>query len=259
VTKPLIIAHRGGAGPWPENTLLVFSAAARTGYDGAELDVQLTRDEKLAVFHDFRLKRRLAGGGRMSRPLCELDYCRLLAVKLGNERIPLLRDVIESVRSASKNFRLFIEIKTSFADRTLSAAPEAVAEAVVGELRGLDFFENAVLVGFDWPALMHAKKMAPELPCWFSTQGPGSRWARSARSWGAHFGRSLSEAIVQAGGDGWFCPRSRATPKAVQEARERGLKFGVWTVNDPKEMRALAALGVDAICTDRPDLLAALP
>ena len=136
-------------------------AQLRAGYDGAELDVQLTRDKELAVFHDFRLKPRLAGGCRISRPLCDLDYSELLAVKLGNERIPLLRDVIESVQSVRKDFRLFIEIKTSFADPRLSAAPEAVAEAVVGELRGLDFFENTVLVGFDWAALIHAKKIAP--------------------------------------------------------------------------------------------------
>ena len=52
---PLNIAHRGGAGLWPENTLAAFENAARMGCDGAELDVQLTRDGRLAVFHDYAL------------------------------------------------------------------------------------------------------------------------------------------------------------------------------------------------------------
>src|SRR5437763_3915862 len=56
MTKPLNIAHRGGALLWPENTLFAFISAAKAGYDGAELDVQLTRDEKLVVFHDLRVK-----------------------------------------------------------------------------------------------------------------------------------------------------------------------------------------------------------
>src|SRR5262245_527591 len=53
---PLIIAHRGGAGLWPENTLFAFKQAAAAGFDAAELDVQLSRDGQLVVFHDVRLK-----------------------------------------------------------------------------------------------------------------------------------------------------------------------------------------------------------
>src|SRR5215469_11205901 len=53
----LNIAHRGGAQLWPENTLPAFIAAASAGSDAAELDVQLTHDDRLIVFHDFRLKR----------------------------------------------------------------------------------------------------------------------------------------------------------------------------------------------------------
>jgi glycerophosphoryl diester phosphodiesterase len=52
----LNIAHRGGAGLWPENTLNAFARAAAMGADGAELDVQLTRDNEVVVFHDNRLK-----------------------------------------------------------------------------------------------------------------------------------------------------------------------------------------------------------
>ncbi len=60
----------------------------------------------------------------------------------------------------------------------------------------------------------------------------------------------------RAGGDGWFPMFRDATPEAIAEAHALGLKAGAWTVDDPGEMRALVATGIDALCTDRPDLLA---
>ena len=71
MAKLLNIAHRGGARLWPENTLYAFAQAARAGCDGAELDLQLTRDGRLVVFHDYRLKPELcrSPGGRWLKGL----------------------------------------------------------------------------------------------------------------------------------------------------------------------------------------------
>src|SRR6185295_12358125 len=142
----LNIAHRGGAGLWPENTLYAFAEAARAGFDGAELDVQLTCDGRLVVFHDFRLKPELCrrpdgiwlrGRQKLIREvpfgeISSLDVGRIRPRSLyarthrvlhprDGERIPLLSEVIAAVRSLRKNFRLFIEIKTSAEHRDLSA------------------------------------------------------------------------------------------------------------------------------------------
>jgi glycerophosphoryl diester phosphodiesterase len=269
MSKPLNIAHRGGAQLWPENTLFAFVSAAKAGYDGAELDVQMTRDDKLVVFHDFRLKRelcRFADGRWVGRTriaplplirertfaeLQEFDVGRprpgtLYALRHKNlrahdgEHMPSLEQVIAGVRAVKPDFQLFVEIKTSLKDTALSAAPEAVAEAVLAELRRAKFLEHAVMVGFDWRGLIHAKRLEPELRCWFST-APRARIAAAS--------------IKQVGGDGWFCSRDRARARNVKEARALGLGFGVWTVNAVSGMRALTGLGVDAICTDRPDRL----
>ena len=267
--KPLNIAHRGGAGLWPENTLFAFVSAAQSGFDGAELDVQLTRDGRLVVFHDFRLKPELcrdSGGqwlaGRHLPLIKDLNFSELQGFDVGRpkpgtfyacshrnltprdgERMPSLSDVIGAVRAVKKDFRLFIEIKTSAEDPALSAPAEAVAEAVVADLRRSASGASAVLVSFDWKGLVHAKRLDPALPCWFTTD-------RNAR-----FG---ADNIKSFGGDGWFCELSRANAEAVHAARARGLSFGVWTVNAPSDMRALMAHGVDAICTDRPDILKTL-
>ncbi len=279
--KPLNIAHRGGAKLWPENTLFAFEQAASAGFDGAELDVQLTSDGKVVVFHDLLLKPELCRhsdgrwlSARERRPISELSWPELSRFDVGRikprtlyaqrhrvkhprdgERMPLLSEVIAGVRREKTDFKLFIELKTSGEDRGM-----ALAEAVVAELRKTDFTRNAVLVGFDWASLLHAKTIAPDLPCWFTTK---RRAPHTARSWagGFHpskFKGSIPQAITRAGGDGWFASRTQVTRARIEEAHALGLKIAVWTVNDTRTMRGLKRLGVDGIVTDRPDRLAAL-
>jgi glycerophosphoryl diester phosphodiesterase len=303
------IAHRGGADLKPENTLAAFRDAVARGCDGAELDVQLSLDGEVVVFHDYRLKPEIcrdAGGHWLAKPtprikdltLAELrtfdigrpdpasGYARAhpLLEPVDGERIPTLGEVIEVAKTAAKPFRLFVELKTSFSDRALSADPKVLAEKTLGVLRRHDHLERSILVGFDWSGLLHAKSLEPDIPCWFTTlaqswfaetppppeDDPPSasalqmlrHLARNGTSpWAAgydavKYGGSILKAICAAGGDGWFPPYRDATLAAVGEARALGLKVGAWTVDEPDEMQRLIGLGLDAICTDRPDLLA---
>jgi glycerophosphoryl diester phosphodiesterase len=309
MTNPWIIAHRGGAGLKPENTLAAFRDAVARGCDGAELDVQLSRDGEVVVFHDYRLKPEIcrdASGRWLTRPtprikdltLTELrgfdigrpdpasDYARAhpLLKPVDGERIPTLAEVVEVAKTAANPFRLFVELKTSFADRDLSADPRLLAEATIGVLREHGYLERTILVGFDWPGLLHAKALDPGIQCWFTTlaqswfadappppeDDPPSaaalqmlrHWAKTGTSpWAGgydavNYGGSILKAIKAAGGDGWFPTFRDATPEALAEARSLGLKVGAWTVDEPAEMRRLGGLGLDALCTDRPDLLA---
>jgi glycerophosphoryl diester phosphodiesterase len=89
------IAHRG---LWdrerPENSLAAFAAAAEAGY-GIELDVQLSADGEVMVFHDDRLERMTDGHGR----LCDYGLDRLKALRLAGteERIPTLQETLATV------------------------------------------------------------------------------------------------------------------------------------------------------------------
>ena len=304
----LCIAHRGGAGLFPENTLAAFRNAIALGCEGAELDVQLSKDGEVVIFHDYRLKPEIcrdAAGAWLKKPtprikdltLAELrsldigradpgsDYARKHAqlTARDGERIPTLVEVIELAKAAATPFRLFVELKTSFADRSLSADPKELAEATLRVLRAHGYLECTVLVGFDWPGLLHAKQLEPGIECWFTTQPqswfgdsppppeddpPGEaalqmlrQWARTGTSpWAAgydaaQYGGSMLRAMKMAGADGWFPMYRDATPECIAEAHALGLKVGAWTVDDPTEMGVLIDSGIDAICTDRPDLL----
>ena len=254
--KPLNIAHRGGAQLMPENTLAAFADAIARGCDGAELDVQLTRDGVVVVHHDFRLKAGLArkDGAWLPEPgprIKDLIWSELRQFDVGTAQsdgsyalthpllhamdasVPTLEEVVRL--TMDQRFLLFVELKCDASDD--SADPVALADAAYA-ITG----NQAIYVGFDWRALVPL--VARGAGCWFTTD----RLSGDARP--------VIDMIAQAGGQGWFPNYVDATPEHVAHARERGLKVGAWTVNDPADMGALA--GLDAICTDRPDLLQAL-
>lgn len=193
--KPLQIAHRGGAGLWPENTLEAFTKAMDLGADGIEIDVHLTRDGVPVVHHDESLKpaaTRGADGQWLTRPtplLKYLNFAELRHFDIGRLRpgsrygarypeqqamdgasIPRLEDVYHLVRSHGRlDFHIYVELKTDLLDLTQSADPKNLAETVVKLTQEMGFGHRVTFVSFDWRALKHAKHLAPEIPNAFTT------------------------------------------------------------------------------------------
>jgi glycerophosphoryl diester phosphodiesterase len=259
----LNIAHRGGAQLMPENTMAAFTDAVARGCDGAELDVQLTRDGVAVVHHDFRLKPRLArrngvwlteAGPRIKDlSLAELRQFDVGTAQPGGDyamthsllnpldaSVPTLEEVVALAAGAGRPFLLFVELKCDGSED--SADPVELADAAYRVIAAKGLLEMTVFVGFDWRALTRIRELGAS--CWFTAdklQGDV---------------RPVIDAIAQAGGQGWFPNFADATPDNVAYARARELKVGAWTVNRQDDMRRL--LYLDAICTDRPDLLQAL-
>lgn len=259
----LNIAHRGGAALWPENTLAAFAGAIASGCDGAELDVQLSRDGAVVVHHDFRLMAGVArkDGAWLAEPgarIKDLSLAELMQFDVGRPQpgsayaqahpllnpvdamIPTLGEVIALAKSAPRPFDLLVELKCdASAD---SADPIALANAAYDVVAQAGFLSGAIFVGFDWRALARIRQRGA--PCWFTTD----RLDGDARP--------VIDAIMKAGGQGWFAHFSDASPDNVAYARSKGLNVGAWTINAVAEMERLK--GLDALCTDRPDLLASL-
>ena len=257
------IAHRGGAGLKPENTLAAFSHAVLLGCDGAELDVQLSADGVVVVHHDFRLNRALtrkAGqwlGGETPR-IRDLGFVDLQTFDVGRadpvsdygrehpDLVPAdgaqIPSLAEIAALCPKTFLLLVELKSSTDPD--SADPVALADAALDVMS--QQLDRTIFVGFDWRGLARIRRRSPDACCWFSTdeiQGDV---------------RPVLDLIKAAGGRGWFPRYSDITAQSVREARSRGLQVGAWTVNTPAEMTRMIALELNAICTDRPDLLQSL-
>lgn len=308
--KPLHVAHRGGAGLWPENTMVAFERAIAAGTDGIELDVHLSRDGLLVVHHDESLKPSIARGPDgewLMRPtplLKDLTHAEMQAYDIGRlrpgarysarypdqapsdgARIPLLSDVYGLVKERAKaGFRLYVELKTALLDLTQSADPRALADAAIALTREHGLEETVTFVSFDWRALARAKEKAPHILNAFTTlpffqldpedasaarDVPGSQddlirqasangapWM-NGYDWrsqkGATFAERMLRAIASGPADGWFAWAGDVTPETMAQARELGLAVSCWTVDEEAEMKRLAALGVEAILTDRPD------
>ena len=262
--QALNIAHRGGAALRPENTLVAFQNAIVLGADGAELDVQLSADGVVIVHHDPRLNPGYArrDGAWLSgetplikdltlsalkafdlgRPDPNSDYARLYPdlTPVDGAQIPTLAEVRDAARAAPKPFVLFVELK--FDKGASNGEVAALADAALEVMK--DDLSHTVFVGFDWRGLIRIKHAAPMAQVWFSTDKLDGDL------------HPIIAGISASMADGWFPHYANATPDYVDTARALGLKVGAWTVNDPADMRRLSDL--DAICTDRPDVLATI-
>ncbi|MEQ9520369.1 MAG: glycerophosphodiester phosphodiesterase family protein [Parvibaculum sp.] len=193
--RPLKIAHRGGSGLWPENTLAAFEHAIDMGAEGIELDVHLTKDGILVVHHDESLKpaiARDANGAWLTRPtpliknltleeLQQFDIGRLKPgagysgrypeqAAIDGERIPTLEAVFDLVsRKAPRSFVIYTELKTALLDLTQSADPVQLADAAVDLVECKGNASQIVFVSFDWRALERAKERAPHIKNAFTT------------------------------------------------------------------------------------------
>ena len=111
-----IWAHRGCSQMYPENTLLAFEkAAAIQGLTGIELDIQLTKDGRMAVCHDERVDRTTNGSGELRNyTMAELKQLKIDARDGRWEQIPEIEEVLELLEARLKDgLKLNIELKNS--------------------------------------------------------------------------------------------------------------------------------------------------
>ncbi|WP_376797108.1 glycerophosphodiester phosphodiesterase [Thermogemmatispora sp.] len=247
------IAHRGGALLAPENTLAAFRQALALPVDAIELDVQMSRDGQLIVFHDATVERLTEGRGN----ILDLDFAYLRALNVAArypggwpepERIPTLREVLELIKGRR---RIWIEIKPSRRGSVYGRYP-GIAEAVVQELERSDMLSQAVVISFDWYLLPELRRLKPEIE---------TGAILSEDIWDPQAGQALDTLLEQVRelGCSWLDVEvSLVQPQLPALVHAYGLKLGVWTVNSLEGLQRLAASGVDALTSDRPDLFAAL-
>ena len=136
------IAHRGlhDNPSIPENSLAAFARAVEAGF-GIELDVQLTADDQLVVFHDETLQR-VCGDPRKLHEVTygELSDLRLLGTE---ERIPLFRDVLDLIGG---RVPLLVEIKSE--GRYLETSRRT--DAMLREYRGVYIVESFHPMVLNW-------------------------------------------------------------------------------------------------------------
>ena len=280
--------HRGARGWLPENTLAGFRQALDFGVDTLELDVGVTADGSVVVYHDQSLNpetTRIDGRwirAAESRPVHALTLEQIRRYDVGaidpaseyagrfphqkpvqGARVPTLAEVVALLaRLGRDDVRLNVETKIDPHAPALSPPPADFARAVSAVLRGCGVAGRATIQSFDWRVLAHVQRLAPEIRTGFlSSQG---RWDTIRRGqpgrspWtGEHdvddHGGSVPRTVHAAGGDVWSPHFEDLDEDRLAEARSLGLRVVVWTVNDPRDIRRLIRMGVDGIISDYPD------
>ncbi len=244
---PLLVAHRGGSGIAPENTLTAFrSAVQEWGADMLEMDVRLTRDGEVVVIHDATVDRTTDGTG----PVASFTYPELQQLDAGARfvdpegkasfagtgvKVPRFEDVL----TALPNTRLNVEAKE----------PQ-VADRLVAVIRRHGA-ERRVLVAAEFERTRRSVRGYPGP--WGASRHHVLFFLLSARLPGG--GLYTPEVDILQVPEVWKGIRI-VNRRFVREAHRRNLPVQVWTVDAPDDMRRLLAMGVDGIQTDRPDLLA---
>ncbi len=251
----LRIAHRGGASLAPENTLAAFRRALTFPIDAVELDVQMSRDGQVIVFHDHHVERLTDGRGN----LLDLDFAYIRTLNAAAhfpggwpepEPVPTLREVLQVIQNRDRVLAC-IEIKPSKRGHAYGRYPR-IAEEVVAELHAADMLERALVISFDWDLLPAVKRLAPTIQTGALV---------SDEVWDSQAGQSLDlliEQVKSLGCDWVDLDEALFLPEMPALMQRHQLKLGLWTVNDEPSLQRLAAAGVDALTSDRPDLFALL-
>ena len=246
--RPLVLAHRGWSGRYPENTMAAFEKAAALPVDGLELDVRGTSDGVPVLMHDETVDRTTNGTGRVT----DFTLAQLKGLDAGYRRssdekrsfpfrgrgitVPTLAEVF----SAFPHLWINLDIKQN---------QPSMIYTVAGMIRQFHYEDHVCAGSFDTPTIHALRRVCPEAAT------AASRWEvlgflvlQRLFLVFLYRGKARVLAIPE-----HFRGRRILDRRLVQAAHQKGLAVHVWTVNEREDMKRLLDMGVDGLITDHPD------
>lgn len=237
-TPVVICAHRGASGSAPENTLASIASAIACGASMIEIDIQVTRDNHIVVFHDEDLSRTTNGTGDIR----EHTYDEIRALDAGSwfdatfaaERIPSLEEALALIKGRAY---LNIELKPmDGSDRSL----QIIAD-VLSAIDAHEMMDTTVFSSFDHRILLHLKQLRPTVRT-LALNVPGDV-------------RLPHDVIAACRADAFGCAFEELTPELMQNCAQHMIPVGVYTINTREDLLAAIKLGVRGVVTNYPDRL----
>lgn len=250
---PLVIAHQGGDGIWPGDTLYAFEKAVEIGVDVLEMDAHITRDGAIVLMHDEEVDRTTEGTGLIEN--MTLDELKQLDAAYqwsndGGKTFPyrgqgILVPTLEELFEKFPQMRYVIEIK-------LTQNP--IDQPLCDLIRQYDMQDKVMVASFHDEVMQHFRETCPEI-------------ATSASRTEVRNFVLLGKVFLS----GFIAPKYQSiqppydpkdslnipimTERFIREAHAKNIKVEPWTVDDPVLMKQYIEWGVDGIMTDRPDLM----
>jgi glycerophosphoryl diester phosphodiesterase len=246
---PLVIAHRGGGGIAPENTLNAFERSAALGVDVLELDVRGTSDGELIVLHDATVDRTTDGNG----PVNQMTLAEVKKLNAGFRWSPDGGQSF-SFRESGVQIPTLREVFAAFPKMKFNIEPKPQTPSLVRPLcdliREYKMSESVVIASFDQTIIDEFRAACGEI----ATSASTSEVARFLTMYKTGLSQSYSPQM-----QALQVPESAGvqilSKEFVEAAHERNLQVHVWTINEKASMERLIEMNVDGIMTDYPDRL----
>ncbi|MFN6374481.1 MAG: glycerophosphodiester phosphodiesterase [Chitinophagia bacterium] len=266
--------HRGCRGLKPENTIAAMIRAIDLGVTTLEMDVVITRDNKVLLSHDHYMNPdyvvppegvSFSSAKDRSHILYQMDYVSVVRWDVGSkgnskfpqqEKLaaikPLLSDLIDSVEHYTsmrnlKPVRYNIETKSLAAgDGKFHPAPEEFVDLLMDVVKKGKITKRTTIQSFDKRTLQVMHRKYPKI---------STSYLISSLS------NTNLEGLIQ---DLGFLPTilspeyQLVNPDFLNECKAKGLRVVVWTVNESADIKKMAELGVDGIISDYPDRFSVL-
>ena len=246
--RTLVIAHSGGDGLFPENTMLAYERSTQLGSDVIDVDVRLTADGVLVAIHDSNVGRTTNGTGAVK----DFTFDEIQRLDAGyrwqhGEEFPYRGEgiVVPSVEAILDRF------PTMLATLDLKDQRVELVEPVCELLRRMDRVESVYVGSDSGDQVRRFREVCPEL----RTSGTDEerQLMRAARDAG-----DMSFVTHQLVGQPRYLSddgTKRITAEYLKFSHRMGIAVLTWVVDDPEQLRELISLGVDGVYTRRPDVM----
>lgn len=254
--RPLVIAHQGGDGIWPGDTLYAFEKAVQIGADVLEMDAHITKDGQIVLMHDQKVDRTTDGTGRIEDLTLE-ELKRLdAAYKWSNDdgktypyrgqgiQVPTLEELFQRF----PQMRYVIEIK-------LTENP--IDKPLCDLIRKYDMEHEVLIASFHDEAMQQFREICPEVAT-SASRGEVTTFVLLGKVFLSGLVLPQYESIQPPYDPEESMNIPIMTERFLRQAHAKNIAVEPWTVDDPGLMKQYIQWGVDGIITDRPDLMIAV-
>ena len=261
--------HRGCRGLMPENTIPAMLKALDLGVTTLEIDVVITKDNKVLVSHEpwFETEITTKPDGSFIKPgeamqynIFEMNYEEIVKYDVGmkphprfpqQQKIkaikPLLADLFDSVAENMKLRRRpfpYFNIETKClppGDGRFHPKPEEFVELLMAVIKEKQLEERVIIQSFDFRTLKYLHEKYPSIKTAMLIEDSDDD----------DFDGQLNKLGYT---PEYYSPNhTLVDDKLVKQCHDKGMKIIPWTVNDPKRFKKLKKLGIDGVITDYPD------
>ncbi len=241
---PKIIAHRGASFDAPENTLASVNLAWKQNINFVEIDVKLTKDNVLAVFHDdttirYNHQNKLFNTYNFE-DLSTIDVGTFKGEKWKNEPIPTLAQVLETI---PKNGTLVVELKDG---------PEMITPLKQLQQKYKSIWKKLEFIAFNFNTVCTVKQAFPNNKClWLLDLDYNDETAKNVPS-----NQEIINKVKQYNLDGVDVFAGQLANKTFFEAMQQAnLYVYLWTINSINHAKQYLDFSPDGITTDKPKLI----